>query len=642
MATNSKTQRSPAHKPPDSKPTNLKDALCKFVELNSELTVANLKKNNLDKLIEQRDDEYKRTAAKHAEFPSVPEMINQRRELDKRERQKIETERELVRSRLSEAAATVAAMMDGKEPQGKPQTTLQGNSQSHISDADLKARFDILERKMQDQIQDLKEELSKRTGWIRILEDENEDLKKRVDNTSNESLKLIAGLESRFNDQSRIVAQQTKTINQIEAAQNAQATWGAREPRNEPSNPSLAGIDQAKILEMQEMLRAQQEALGSLDMDILDRICEDHVKRPSVDKLMAEHSADIAALRDEITLMGNKAETSKNAADIAALRDEITLVGYKAEIAKNAADGYENAQAEIITFVGQELDSLKASRLDVESRISAIETSAPARIKIPSTAGEIIAHLQRVDGGTEAMQVFAEALSKFKKNEDGSVRGEVEGLKARVDELEALTQDGSARGEIAELKTRTDKLEVFAEDNNVRGEVDKLKTRAQALESWTQVNDFREEIAALKSRADALVDSRTQAVTFKPVLDSLANKVDTTVGQFKSEFDQRYQALDLQVSVLGDQYNNLETKTITDTILAELERYQPGEQARAQIRQHDTEIRALEKRVTLVEQSHHLGTSGRVNGTGHEEGPNKKRKVGHDVGEHALVNGTNH
>jgi chromosome segregation ATPase len=527
--------------------------LKRYAEAVTDVARLRAERDPLNKVLKQRQAEYEKSMAKHAElFPSVPEVQNLhrvkyaecvrslddqiqnvQRDVDSTAESIAQVVSELSQVQSRSPGTKVAAPIAVSQQQPEVTKKLQGEvgelkikirkieAEHSQEQSDMKAEFARqcaeMKEQMQEMVNEMKKDMKKEVKAMkRAKEEASEEIKRAKEEAGGEIKKAQEEASKDVKEQLGVMRgelqkQQTKQENSQRNDLLSELSKHEQEWTKSVEQQLLAhknSIDSVSAAEVSTMVQKESSALKSDTSDLLQR----------VEKLTGE--------------------LAQNALDTVTLRQSLAAYAQRVEDEARRVEEHE----------------AKISGLDTDALEEVAETMS---IAFPDLQRRVANIQAKMDGVPQEIDTKQQGLFERVKqfvNGTGSVLG---GL---VDEVQNSVADHGTR-----IKTLEEKSTASLGGTRT----------APTQPANVEIESVNSDMASIKTDFDstkAAVDRLTRAHTG---LSEQVNLVNQAVSSSSEELNDQLATLRHSITVLDAQFNNVSTRALAEMIIGQLEQIYP-------------------------------------------------------------------
>lgn len=645
-----------------------------------------------------RQTEVERTRARHAEFPSIPQLQNKSRIRDEKYREGLERKEIDVRGKLATLRDSLVKSL-GKSLSlanfdNRPESVLSQTAGKDLDNKIVKLEDNFKEQqaswvKERDAIQKQQDELLQEMKAfplaIKDLADEVEtkstkaDLEKQQDAFQLQLQHLREEMEASF--ETRLLKQKEESKKELEAAlskykeNSKQELLTALSTFQEKSEKDSQEVMSTFQTETRKALEETNSALGhtaKAGADGMDAVRKEQTSLRSelsslterVDESLEQFRQHIADARASVSTNNqqlDKCEKKMLDHDIKLSMIDMSIWNDIADLVSFTFPAVENR----VNNMKTELERLKSQQL-----LASRSTPAPASAQLvgtasPSPAGQSVSgtpvpstekHI--IDVMDKRFETIAVMLGKM-----------VEEMRVKVKDVQQLAESIGHRVGIVEQQRASDHTEI----DDVKMRVVSLEEQAATYGDYLgKLSELNEQIASLEEQATSNRNQLETLVSTSPTasyppkdavptiqtveaLEEAFSRVQAEwtktqqeiaslqmlIGQ-KSEY---FDSLKHQISALNSRYENLRTEDLAKAILGQLETLYPTPGAiRSDLQENKKRLSDIEESIQMLKQEGDLRKEdlksiiNSFNAIEDEDRPAKRSRIEHNFG--GALNGT--
>lgn len=507
------------------------EALCELARLRAE-------RDQLDKVLKQRQADYEKSMIKHAEFPSIPEVQNMHRTKYAERARLLDGRIQKAQDDVNKTAESIAHLIFGcfsvqeKDSENKPPAT--AGSLQHREASNLQA-----------EISDLK-------AQIRQMQTRHSQEK---DELKNEFARLYREMQGEM----------AAIVKEMKEGLEAKATRREGQEVKETLEAQLQAVRAEQDGLRSQLSKKHAESNQALEEKLLERINNsDRVPRAEISSLAQENSAlrsDVSGLLRKVDeLTEQLAQRNQETGD---LRESLAASNRRIEDQAQKVDEHET----------------KLSNIDLDALEGVAEVMSFGFPALQRNVENVQSKMDTLSGETEA------------KNK--ALLGQVQDFLARmgttvgqmVDGLQGTVQDQGKRIEALE-KAPSARTSTVTESPAMRVGLETLNSDVASIKA-----DF--------DSAKVAVDQLTRKYT---ALSGQVNQLCENVATARKEIDGRLELAQHSFNVLDSRFNNLTTRMLAEHIIGQLEQvYSKPSQLLADVAGLKTQLNGLSSRLETLE-----------------------------------------
>ena len=504
--------------------------LLNFAKVVAEQASLNGKKRTLDAVLNKRKADYDKSMPKHAEFPSVPELEKKFRERDLKQRNELNVELE------------------------ENERQMQGICDSFVSQL-LTALPGLKENlQLQAPVPALQELDPKLEEWKTSVEKAFQDkLDKQAAAFAQQhsSLEVQLRKELSANFESALAAQERRHTDEMEALRGQMQEKLSRDIQSATERAKIQIASQSREIEnlKQKLSSHTDSTLAAWNQQFT--ALEDASNRVRTDcEVIAGRWRELSS-----QLVQHDERSSKLRADLQSVEEILKRQTQAIETYDRKLEAYDADSLNDLAELSMEWPNLKNEVSSLGFQAETLQNMKQDMVKLERVATSLLAKVETADKPT---QVF---LSDWMPDIDKRISERIQATNKRFAE---------ECGKLIDLTTQ----ERLAQEQAYKAELAALKSQSQSAEPCPSPPD------PLLEKNKLMIEKLEQDVEkLSNDIAMFVRRLDETnqvVHDAKNKISEKHGALSYQITTLDNQFNNLTTNTLAESILGYLEQVYPS------------------------------------------------------------------